>query len=163
MLLLYLFSLFPPLFPSVLTPLPPPLSLSLLSLSCPGSWNTLFPPSDSTSCWLALPFHAVFFFMCKTAVVFFSRGGCQRYTTWFLPMTNPLYVTQRHRDRGSYVGWWRGTRRKMTMHKILFMSSLIVYLFLCGWLAGPEGSWLCVDKLQKGQRLSGSLKAADCN
>lgn len=27
-------------------------------LSCPGSRNTLFPPSDCMSCWPALPFHA---------------------------------------------------------------------------------------------------------
>ena len=94
------FSYFSPLFPSASLLSPSFFSLSLsVSLSCPGSWNTLFPPSDSMSCWLTLPFHAVFFCVCvQDCSCFFSEGGCQCWTTWFLPMTNPLYVTRQHGD-----------------------------------------------------------------
>ena len=69
-LLCFLFSLPPPTLPMCVSLFsPPPPSFLPLPLSCPGSWNSLFPLSDCTACWLALPFHVVCFCVCVSVPV----------------------------------------------------------------------------------------------
>lgn len=70
-----------------------PSSFSLsASLFCPGSWNTLFPPSDCMSCWLALPFHASPPSCARLQLPFFSslfRGGMSALNHMISPNDKP--------------------------------------------------------------------------
>lgn len=135
-----------------LTPLPlPPSSLPLpLPPSRPGSWNTLFPPSDCMSCWLALPFHAVSLSLSVSVCVqdcscvfffFFLRGGMSVLNHMISPSDKPsLCKPQQHGDRGLMSGddeargeGWRCTKSSLCRVLIVEVSG--------GRGGGEERSW----------------------
>lgn len=86
---------------------------------------------------LALPFHAVC--VCaQDCSCFFLWGGMSVLNHMISPNDKPSLCNPATWRQGSYVGWWQGTWRTMVMHKILFVSSLIVCFLGWVWRGAEE-------------------------
>lgn len=131
---------------------PPPSSLSpaLGHGTCCSLLQTVWAAGE-------LCLFMLFFFFCARLQLFFLWGGMSVLNHMISPNDKPSLCNPATYRQGSYVGWWRGTWRNMTMHKILFLSNCV---FFCRWSRGKSA--LC-RPITKRQGLSGSLKEADCN